>query len=93
MDSVNSDRSKSKLCRPNFPQNECNIYEKVTETSDGRGEVTETAEMSCTVMARPRPKIDWLLHGVKVLQDPDKYEITMEEKSETEVKSYLKILA
>ena len=70
-----------------------NIYEKVTETSDGRGKVTETAEMSCTVMARPRPKIDWLLHGVKVLQDPDKYEITMEEKSDTEVKSYLKILA
>ena len=55
--------------------------------------MTETAEMACTVMARPRPKIDWLLHGVKVLQDPNKYEITMEEKSETEVKSYLKILA
>ena len=55
--------------------------------------MTETAEMSCTVLARPRPKIDWLLHGVKVLQDPNKYEITMEEKSDTEVKSYLKILA
>jgi hypothetical protein len=65
----------------------------VTEKSNGRAKVTETTEMSCTVRARPRPEIEWLLYGVRVKQDPNKYEITMEEKSDTEVKSYLKILA
>lgn len=43
-------------------------------------------------MGKPHPAIKWLRFGTPVSEDPLKYEISVEERSETEVISYLKIM-
>jgi hypothetical protein len=48
--------------------------------------------MSCSFKAKPLPDIKWLRFGNPIEEDQTKYEITTENKSEVELKSYLKIL-
>ncbi len=52
----------------------------------------DSSEMACAFKARPKPKISWIRNGNLIEEDYAKYEISTEEKSEIEIKSYLKIL-
>ena len=48
--------------------------------------------MSCQFKSNPVTDVKWMKDGLVLKEDPRKYEITTEKKSDLEVKSYLKIL-
>ena len=58
----------------------------------GRGNVTSSLEISCQFEGRPLPAITWLKAGSVISEDPNKYEITVDNESDKKVRSLLKIL-
>ena len=65
---------------------------KQTIGENGKGEVGATSVMSCAFKAKPLPDIKWLRYDNPIEGDTTKYEISKEQKSDIELKSYLKIL-
>ena len=48
--------------------------------------------MSCSFKSRPKPEVSWIRFGKEIEEDPVKYEVTFEKNSDTEFKTYLKII-
>ena len=62
------------------------------DRDNGSGNVTSSLEVSCQFEGKPLPAITWLKAGSVIQEDPTKYEITVDNESDTRVKSLLKIL-
>ena len=60
------------------------------ERTDGRG--NSSLELSCVFEGKPLPTVTWLRHGNTIVEDPNKYEITVDNVSDKTVKSLLKII-
>ena len=62
------------------------------DRANGSGNVTSSLEVSCQFEGKPLPAITWLKAGSVIEEDPNKYEITVDNESDKKVKSLLKIL-
>ncbi|CAB4058228.1 E3.1.3.48 [Lepeophtheirus salmonis] len=65
----------------------------VIDTTNGRESIGNSTEISCHYSGKPLPDIKWLsFDGKIILEDSLKYEISSEERSDSQIISYLKIL-
>ena len=58
---------------------------------NGSGNISQSLELSCQFEGKPLPTVQWLKAGSVIEENPNKYEITVDNVSDKSVKSLLKI--